>query len=122
MKRRQRLRVKRKTNPKALAGAIDSFLREGKEPYIEVIGELALEQAIKGIILARGRTILRNIDLGFRPEIVEKQVLGKGETQEIILLTLEPISESGTARGSSVEKVIIPPSIAEGKIELRLAA
>ena len=48
------LKVSSKSNPNSIAGALANILRREKSVEIQAVGAGALNQAIKGIIIARG--------------------------------------------------------------------
>ena len=48
------LKVSSKSNPNSIAGALANVLRESNTVEIQAVGAGALNQAIKGIIIARG--------------------------------------------------------------------
>ena len=48
------LKVGSKSNPNSIAGALANVFRETGEVEIQAVGAGALNQAIKGIIIARG--------------------------------------------------------------------
>lgn len=48
------LKVRSKSNPNSVAGALANILREKESVEIQAIGAGALNQAIKGIAIARG--------------------------------------------------------------------
>ncbi len=48
------LKVSSKSNPNSIAGALANVLREENKCEIQAVGAGALNQAIKGIIIARG--------------------------------------------------------------------
>ena len=48
------LKVSSKSNPNSIAGAIANVLRESDDLEIQAVGAGAINQAIKGIIIARG--------------------------------------------------------------------
>ena len=48
------LKVSSKSNPNSIAGALANVLRETNKVEIQAVGAGALNQAIKGIIIARG--------------------------------------------------------------------
>ena len=48
------LKVSSKSNPNSIAGALANVLRDSKSVEIQAIGAGALNQAIKGVIIARG--------------------------------------------------------------------
>ena len=48
------LKVSSKSNPNSIAGALANVLRDNSEVEIQAVGAGALNQAVKGIIIARG--------------------------------------------------------------------
>ena len=48
------LKVSSKSNPNSIAGAIANVLKEENSVELQAVGAGALNQAIKGIIIARG--------------------------------------------------------------------
>ncbi len=48
------LKVSSKSNPNSIAGALANVLRDADTVEIQAVGAGALNQAIKGIIIARG--------------------------------------------------------------------
>ena len=48
------LKVSSKSNPNSIAGALANVLREENTVEIQAVGAGALNQAVKGIIIARG--------------------------------------------------------------------
>lgn len=62
------LKVSGTSDPKKVAGAIASLIKENKyKLVIRVIGAGALNQAVKAIIIARGFLAPCGVDLGFIP-------------------------------------------------------
>lgn len=48
------LKVSTNSNPSSVGGAITAIIKDTKKAEIQVVGAGALNQAIKGIIVARG--------------------------------------------------------------------
>ena len=48
------LKVSSKSNPNSIAGALANVLRENDSVEIQAVGAGSLNQAVKGIIIARG--------------------------------------------------------------------
>lgn len=77
---RERLRVSAKTRPQELAGAIAKFITvDHKEVEIIAVGAGAINQATKGLIMARRFVSSAGINLAFVPafetlQIDEKEV------------------------------------------------
>jgi stage V sporulation protein S len=62
------LKVSGKTNPKKLAGAIFLTLKEnGGEVTVQAVGAGAVNQAVKGIAIARGMSATLGMDLKLIP-------------------------------------------------------
>jgi len=61
------LRVGDKTNPRALAGAIATVVREKGRVVLQTIGAGSLNQAYKAIAIARGFMAPSGVDLIARP-------------------------------------------------------
>ena len=83
------LKVSSKTNPNSLAGAIASLLKEGKTINIKTIGAGALNQAIKGITIARGFVVVQGIEINCVPSFYSAEI----DEQELsaIMLTISKI-------------------------------
>lgn len=79
-KDRERLKVSATTRPQTLAGAIAKFITVDKqEVEIIAVGAGAVNQATKGLIMARRFVSSAGIDLSFKPafetlHIEEKEV------------------------------------------------
>ncbi len=71
------IKVSSKSNPNSIAGALAGFLKENNQVIITAIGAGALNQAIKGIAIARGFVAPTGIDLicipAFTDVIVENE-------------------------------------------------
>lgn len=74
------LKVSSESNPNSIAGAIAGMVKENKRIEMQVIGAGALNQAIKGIAIARGFVAPSGIDLVCIPAFVEVQVEGETRT------------------------------------------
>ncbi len=74
------LKVSSKSNPSSVAGAIAGLVREHENVEIQVIGAGALNQAVKGITIARGFVAPLGIDLMFIPAFVEIELYGEMKT------------------------------------------
>lgn len=62
------LRVSPKTDSTKLSNAIIAVVSEGQSKFeLRAIGADAVNQAIKGIIIAQGRLTSRNTELALRP-------------------------------------------------------
>ena len=81
------LKVSSKTNPSSLAGAIASLLKEGKTINVKTIGAGALNQAMKGITIARGFVIVQGIDINCVPSFYSTEI--DGEEISAIMISLE---------------------------------
>lgn len=68
------LKVSSKTNPSSLAGAIASLLKEGKTINIKTIGAGALNQAMKGITIAKGFVVVQGIEICCIPSFYSTEI------------------------------------------------
>ena len=68
------IKVSSKTNPNSLAGAIASLLKEGKNINVKTIGAGALNQAMKGITIARGFVVVQGIDINCIPSFYTTEI------------------------------------------------
>ena len=68
------LKVSSKSNPNSIAGAIAAMIKEYEKVEIQSIGAGALNQAIKGIAIARGFVAPVGIDLVCIPAFTEVKV------------------------------------------------
>ncbi len=82
------LKVSSKSKPNAVAGAIAGVVRERGRAEIQVIGAGALNQAIKGIAIARGYLAPSGIDLVCIPAFVD--IIVDGQERTAIRLIVEP--------------------------------
>lgn len=82
------LKVSSKSNPNAVAGALAGVLRERGSAEVQVIGAGALNQAIKGVAIARGFVAPSGIDLICIPSFADITI--DGEERTAIRLSIEP--------------------------------
>ena len=80
--------VKSTTDITKLASAIAILIRNNVKFATRTVGAGALNQAIKGIAIARGYLSSRGIDLIFWPEFYDLKIGGKERTA--IVLFVEP--------------------------------
>lgn len=80
------LKVSSKTNPNSIAGAIAEFMKEHDIVTIKTIGAGALNQAMKGIAIARGFTVPQGFDIMCTPSFYKTEI--EGTEISAILLTL----------------------------------
>ena len=76
------LKVSSKSNPNMVAGALAGIIREGKDVCVQAIGAGAVNQAVKGVAIARGMMSTYGHDIVCRPSFrntfldgVEKTVM-----------------------------------------------
>ncbi|MBU4483092.1 MAG: stage V sporulation protein S [Actinomycetia bacterium] len=81
------LRVSSKSNPNSVAGAIAGIIRSDTRVQIQTIGAGALNQAIKGVAIARGFIAPTGQDLVCIPYFKDIEV--NGEIKTAIVLSLE---------------------------------
>ena len=74
------LKVSSKSNPSKVAGAIANIFREKGSVEIQTIGAGSLNQAIKGIAIARGFVAPAGVDLVCIPAFADVEVEGEGRT------------------------------------------
>ena len=74
------MKVSSKSNCSSVAGAISQQLREGKQVEVQVIGAGALNQAMKGIIIAKGHLAPLGFEIVCRPSFVDLEIEGKERT------------------------------------------
>lgn len=82
----QQLKAASGTDAKVLAGAVSSFAREGKRMMVTAIGAAAINQAVKGIAIARKNIEEEAIDITCKPEFTE---VNEGTTALRMLLLVE---------------------------------
>ena len=81
------LKVSSKTKPNSVAGAIAGMIRSDARVQIQTIGAGALNQAIKGIAIARGFIAPTGQELICIPYFRDIEV--NGEIKTAIVLTIE---------------------------------
>lgn len=74
------LKVSSKSNPNSVAGAIAAMVKEYKKVELQAIGAGALNQAIKGIAIARGFVAPGGINLVCVPAFADVEVEGEDRT------------------------------------------
>lgn len=78
------LRVKNSSPPAQLAAAISHAVYDSKEVTLRCIGAAAVNQAIKGIAIARGYTAQRGLDLACIPGFATVK-MADGDVSAIVL-------------------------------------
>lgn len=78
------LRVSAKTQSGKLAGSIAGVMREAGEVKIQAVGAGALNQAVKGIAIARGFLAPQGIDIYVIPGFTNVE-MSEGERTSIVL-------------------------------------
>ena len=74
------LKVSSKSNPNSVAGALTNVFRDKGKVEIQAIGAGALNQAIKGVAIARGFVAPAGVDLICIPAFAEVEVEGEDRT------------------------------------------
>jgi stage V sporulation protein S len=74
------LRISSKSNPNSIAGAIAGVVREHGTAEMQAIGAGALNQAIKGVAIARGFVAPSGIDLICIPAFADVEIDGEERT------------------------------------------
>ncbi|RJQ10956.1 MAG: stage V sporulation protein S [Bacillota bacterium] len=74
------LRVSAQSKPKSVAGALAAVLREKGNVEVQAVGAGAVNQAVKGIAIARGYVAPNGIDLVCIPAFAEIEINGEGRT------------------------------------------
>lgn len=80
MERIEILKVSSKSNPNSVAGAIAAMVKEYGKVELQAIGAGALNQAIKGIAIARGFVAPGGINLVCVPAFADVEVEGEDRT------------------------------------------
>lgn len=65
------IKVKSKSNPKMVAGAIAAFLREKGKVEIQAVGAGAVNQAVKAIAITKSYVVQNGIELITIPEFAK---------------------------------------------------
>ena len=74
------IKVSSKSNPNSVAGALANVFREKGIVEVQAIGAGALNQAIKGVAIARGFVAPSGVDLVCIPAFAEVEVEGEDRT------------------------------------------
>lgn len=74
------LKISAKSNPNSIAGALAGIIKDTKKAEMQAIGAGALNQAIKGIAIARGFLAPLGIELICIPAFASVQVEGEEKT------------------------------------------
>ena len=74
------LKVSSKSNPNSVAGALAGVLRERGNAEIQAIGAGALNQAIKGVAIARGFVAPSGKNLVCTPAFIDINIDGEERT------------------------------------------
>jgi stage V sporulation protein S len=74
------LKVAAQSKPKSVAGALAAVLREKGSAEVQAVGAGAVNQAVKGIAIARGFVAPNGIDLVCVPAFTEVQIGGEERT------------------------------------------
>jgi len=83
----QTLRVSAKSKPSDVAGAIAGVIREEGHVEVQTVGAAALNQAVKGIAIARGFLISSGTDLVCVPSFSDIIIEGNERTAIKLLVT-----------------------------------
>jgi stage V sporulation protein S len=81
------LKVSSKTKPNSVAGAIAGIIRSEQKVQVQTIGAGALNQAIKGVAIARGFIAPTGQEIICIPFFKDIEV--NGETKTAIVITIE---------------------------------
>jgi stage V sporulation protein S len=74
------IKVSGTSRTSAVAGAIAGVFREHKHAEVQAIGAVAVNQAIKALVLAKGYLKEDGYDIIFSPEFVDVEIDGKVRT------------------------------------------
>ena len=74
------LKISSKSNPNSIAGAIAGLVKDHRKVEMQAIGAGALNQAIKGIIIARGFVAPAGINLICIPAFTDVNVENEDRT------------------------------------------
>jgi len=81
------LKIAAKSEPKAVAGALATVIRNSKGVELQAIGAGAVNQAVKAIIISRGYLSPNGIDIVFAPSFTNVNI--DGEERTAIRLVIE---------------------------------
>ena len=77
----RQLKVKSQSKPKSIAGAITGMFKESeKELEVVTVGAGALNQAVKGIAIARGFLAPSGVEIVVVPSFSEVEIGGEDKT------------------------------------------
>ncbi|GAQ26292.1 MULTISPECIES: stage V sporulation protein S [Tepidanaerobacter] len=82
------LKVSAQSNPKSVAGALATVVREKGVAELQAVGAGAVNQAVKAIAIARGFVAPNGIDLIAIPAFAEIEI--DGEERTAIKFIVEP--------------------------------
>jgi stage V sporulation protein S len=74
------IKVSGTSRTSAVAGAIAGVFRENKRAEVQAIGAIAVNQAIKALVLAKGYLKEDGFEIVFSPEFVDVEIDGKTRT------------------------------------------
>ncbi len=102
------LRVSSKSNPNLVAGAMAGIIRQVGAVEVQVVGAGALNQAIKGIAIARSYVAPSGIDLVCAPTFADIAIAGETRTAIRLLVEARGVGEQQAPtvdlRGGAAEK------------------
>jgi stage V sporulation protein S len=93
------IKVSSRSSPNAVAGALAGRVRSVGTVEIQVVGAGALNQAVKGIAIARGYVAVVGLDLTCRPTFADIQI--DGESRTAIRLLVECLPARGPSAPAS---------------------
>lgn len=82
------LKVKTKSNPNAVAGAIANIIKNQKNLKVQAIGAGSINQAVKALAIARSYLILSGHDLTCAPIFADIKIDGEDKTAICFLTKL----------------------------------
>ncbi len=74
------IKVSGTSRTSAVAGAIAGVFRENKRVEVQAIGAIAVNQAVKALVLAKGYLLEDGYEVVFIPEFVDVEIDGKIRT------------------------------------------
>lgn len=83
------LKVSAKSNPNAIAGAIAGQIKEKGKSELRAIGAGATNQAMKGIVIARGFLTPSGIEIVCIPAFTQVDVKGEEKTGLKLIVKVE---------------------------------
>lgn len=99
------LKVSARSSPNSVAGAMAGAVRQAGAVKVQVVGAGALNQAIKGLAIARGFVHESGVDLVCSPSFAD--VLIDGEERTAIRLEIESRDLAGAEAVSLVDAPLI---------------